>query len=59
MIAPQRVSVACPYCRTPVTAELYSIVDVTEDPAQTPLSVRPFERGFMPQLPADVPDRRR
>lgn len=32
MIAPQRVSVACPYCRTPVTAELYSIVDVTEDP---------------------------
>lgn len=32
MIAPQRISVACPYCRAPVTAELYSIVDVTADP---------------------------
>lgn len=32
MIAPQRISVACPACRTPVTAELYTIVDVTEDP---------------------------
>ncbi len=32
MIAPQRISVACPYCRTPVTADLYTIIDATQDP---------------------------
>lgn len=31
MIGPQRISMACPNCRAPVTAEVHSIVDVTHD----------------------------
>ncbi len=31
MIGPQRISMACPNCRAPVTAEVLSIVDVTHD----------------------------